>query len=152
MGQKLSSLVFNGPRAKTKTVLEMAYKMDPKSSIIQSVSACWCRLSLASMDTVHMDSVHAWTVYCPCMDSCPWASMDNCPCMDIHKTVHAWTSPCTLDILQNLTKQRKYLVKMFPRFPEHSLNLVRQVRNFSQLCVPIPPPGTGRYITGLYSP
>ena len=48
MGQKLSSLVFNGPRAKTKTVLEMAYKMDPKSSIIQSVSACWCRLSLAS--------------------------------------------------------------------------------------------------------
>ena len=48
MGQKLSSLVFNDPRAKTKTVLEMAYKMDPKSSIIQSVSACWCRLSLAS--------------------------------------------------------------------------------------------------------
>ena len=48
MGQKLSSLVFNGPRAKTKTVLEMAYKMNPKSSIIQSVSACWCRLSLAS--------------------------------------------------------------------------------------------------------
>ena len=49
MGQKLSSLVFNGPRAKTKTVLEMAYKMDPKSSIIQSVSARWCRLSLASV-------------------------------------------------------------------------------------------------------
>ena len=48
MGQKLSSLVFNGTRAKTKTVLEMAYKMDPKSSIIQSVSACWCILSLAN--------------------------------------------------------------------------------------------------------
>ena len=23
-------------------------------------------------------------------------SMDNCPCMDIHKIVHAWISPCTL--------------------------------------------------------
>ena len=22
--------------------------------------------------------------------------MDNCPCMDIHKIVHAWISPCTL--------------------------------------------------------
>ena len=30
------------------------------------------------------------------MDNCPWASMDNCPCMDIHKIVHAWISPCTL--------------------------------------------------------
>ena len=55
MGQKLSSLVFNGPRAKTKTVLEMAYKMDPKSSIIQSVSACWCRLSLANDGDDHKD-------------------------------------------------------------------------------------------------
>ena len=54
MGQKLSSLVFNGPRAKTKTVLEMAYKMDPKSSIIQSVSACWCRLSLATPQHTHI--------------------------------------------------------------------------------------------------
>ena len=38
MSQKLSSLAFNGPGAKTKTVLEMACKMNPKSSIIQSVS------------------------------------------------------------------------------------------------------------------
>ena len=38
MSQKLSSLVFNGPGAKTKTVLEMACKIDPKSSIIQYVS------------------------------------------------------------------------------------------------------------------
>ena len=37
MGQKLSSLVFNSPRAKTKTVLIMACKMELKSSIIQSV-------------------------------------------------------------------------------------------------------------------
>ena len=56
MGQKLSSLVFNGPRAKTKTVLEMAYKMDPKSSIIQSVSACWCRLSLATVGNTSTES------------------------------------------------------------------------------------------------
>ena len=38
--------------------------------------------------------IHTWTVYCPCMDNCPWASMDNCPCMDIHRTVHAWTVYC----------------------------------------------------------
>ena len=25
-----------------------------------------------------------------------WAAMDNCPCMDIHKIVHAWITPCTL--------------------------------------------------------
>jgi len=50
MRQKLSSLVFNGPRAKTKTVLELACKMDPKSSIIQSVSDVWGILSLSSGD------------------------------------------------------------------------------------------------------
>ena len=60
MGQKLSSLVFNGPRAKTKTVLELACKMDPKSSIIQSVSACWCRLSLA---IAYGSAVYASVVY-----------------------------------------------------------------------------------------
>ena len=38
MCQKFSFMVFNGPRAKTKTVLELACKKDLKSSIIQSVS------------------------------------------------------------------------------------------------------------------
>ena len=30
------------------------------------------------------------------MDNCPWAPTDNCPCMGIHKIVHACISPCTL--------------------------------------------------------
>ena len=37
MGQKFSIMVFNSPRAKTKTVLEMKWKKELKSSRFQLV-------------------------------------------------------------------------------------------------------------------
>ena len=62
MRQKLSSLVFNGPRAKTKTVLELSCKMDPKSSIIQSVVICWGILSLSTVQQQHTNRRKIWNM------------------------------------------------------------------------------------------
>ena len=45
MGRKLSTMVFNDPRAKTKTVLEMKCKKDSESSRFLAVSDSWCLLS-----------------------------------------------------------------------------------------------------------
>ena len=62
MRQKLRVMVFNGPRAKTKTVLELACKKDPKSSIIQTISE---RL------------VHFVSIYCVVLPSPVGAIWDN---------------------------------------------------------------------------
>ena len=74
MRQKLSSLVFNGPRAKTKTVFELACKMEPKSSIIQSVSdmlghfvSIYCTLHtahLTALCTLYSAYCSLYTLHC----------------------------------------------------------------------------------------
>ena len=46
-----------------------------------------------------------------------------------------WSQKCVnRDMSQNLKKLCSFLVKMFPRFPEHSPILDRQDCNFFQLC------------------
>ena len=43
-------MVFNDPRAKTKTVLEMKCKKDSESSRFLAVSDSWCLLSQSNVD------------------------------------------------------------------------------------------------------
>ena len=52
MGRKLSTMVFNDPRAKTKTVLEMKCKKDSESSRFLAVSDSWCVLSQSTRHKV----------------------------------------------------------------------------------------------------
>ena len=52
MGRKLSTVVFNDPRAKTKTVLEMKCKKDSESSRFLAVSDSWCVLSQSSISLI----------------------------------------------------------------------------------------------------
>ena len=55
MGRKLSTMVFNDPRAKTKTVLEMKCKKDSESSRFLAVSDSWCVLSQSSEGQLIVD-------------------------------------------------------------------------------------------------
>ena len=76
MGQKLSTMVFNDPRAKTKTVLEMKCKKDSESSRFLAVSDSWCILS---QSTAPSTQAPAWLRPRWCRrSSSRWASSAPC--------------------------------------------------------------------------
>ena len=90
MCQKFSSLVFNAPRAKTKTVLEMACKLDPKSSIIHSISYVWGILSLSTGQLQVNIWLGRWTRNMCTAASCfklrqKWCFLALCLCHDTGK-------------------------------------------------------------------
>ena len=67
------------------------FKIVHKLSILWTIVHAW---------TIVHRNANLWAIYGQLSIDLHWygqsISMDNCPCMDIHKIVHAWISPCTL--------------------------------------------------------